>query len=235
MKKKEVLSIVIKFLIIISSVYGMMRLCVGEGWLCLSYFTILSNIFVCVMTLLFLIKNAYFVVKKKKLKFNDNMYVAKFLAIVSIALTFCVYLILLAPTTEGGMINAYLEKGAGSLCVHFIAPLLAIIDFICFDNEYKYNKIHSVYTIIPPFVYAILVVFLSKVGIRWGNMAVPYNFLNFYSKTGWFGFNPTLFSNETTGIGVFYSIVVFSIIYILIGFLFVSLRTKINKKKTCSN
>ena len=233
MKNRDTLSIISKLLIIVSSVYGMIRLCVGEGWLCLSYFTILSNIFVCVMTLLFLIKNAYFVVKKKKLKFNDNMYVAKFLAIVSIALTFCVYLILLAPTTEGGMINAYLEKGAGSLCVHFIAPLLAIIDFICFDNEYKYNKIHSVYTIIPPFVYTILIVLLSRLEVKWGNMVVPYNFFNFYSETGWFGFNLSLYSNETTGIGVFYNIILIPFLFIGLGLLFIFINNKI-KDSNCN-
>lgn len=226
MKKNNIYGIVIKILIIISSVYGMAVLCVDEGILSLTYFTILSNIFTCVISLLFLIKYFLFKYKKKTAFCSKYIYFSKLLATVSIALTFCVYLLLIAPTCKCGIVNAYLENGAGSLCVHFIAPLLTIIDFLFFDNEYKFNKKDAIYTIISPSIYTILIIIISCFGVRWGNMAVPYNFLNFYSETGWFGFNLALFSNETTGIGVFYSIIFMPIAFFTLGLIFIYIKDK---------
>jgi hypothetical protein len=61
-------------------------------------------------------------------------------------------------------------------------------------------------------------------------MHAPYNFLNFGAKTGWFGFDLSLIGWETLGIGVFYMIVFLSVLFILIGMLFLWLRNKINSK-----
>lgn len=46
-------------------------------------------------------------------------------------------MLLLAPTNSQGFIGAYLNNGAGSLCVHFITPVLAIIDFLLFSEHYR--------------------------------------------------------------------------------------------------
>ena len=68
------------------------------------------------------------------------MYLIKFMATISITLTFFVYMLLLAPTNSQGFIGAYLNNGAGSLCVHFITPVLAIIDFLLFSEHYRPDK-----------------------------------------------------------------------------------------------
>lgn len=224
MKKNEIFGIIIKLIIIISSIYGIIRL--YNGMLIFSYFTILSNIFICIMSFVFLVKDMVYLVKKKELHFDNGIYIAKFLATVSIVITFLVYLIVLAPTNDVGMINAYLEKGAGSLCVHFIVPLLSIIDFLYYNGKYILLKIHSVYTVIPPLFYVVLIFILSNLGVKWGNMPVPYNFLNYCSETGWFGINLTLFSKNTLGIGVFYNIIVLAFLFILIGLSFICLKKK---------
>ena len=130
----------------------------------------------------------------------------------------------------GGIINAYLMNEAGSLFVHFITPILAIIDFLLFNNEYKIETKYTIYSIIPPLIYVLFITIASSLGLRWGNMAAPYNFLNFKAPTGWFGFDPSLRSWETLGIGVFYMIVLLSIIFIIIGRIFLWLKKVITSK-----
>ena len=131
---------------------------------------------------------------------------------------------------NGGILNAYLMDGAGSLFVHFITPILAIIDFLLFNNEYIIEAKYTIYSIIPPLLYVLFIIIASSLGLRWGNMAAPYNFLNFKAPTGWFGFNPSLRSWETLGIGVFYMLVLLSIIFIIIGRIFLWLKQLIKGK-----
>lgn len=222
---KIIVSIIVKIIAIISSIYGIIKTYFSP--LSFTYFTTLSNIFISIVLLLFLIKDICNLFLDKEIKFKNYLYVIKFLATISITLTFFVFLTILAPVIEGGIINSYLQNGAGSLCVHFITPLLAVIDFLLFDSEYKSSKYHTIYAVIPPLVYVLFIVIASSLGLRWGTMSAPYNFLNYRAETGWFGFNPSLSGWETLGIGVFYMIIFLTILFIIIGRIFLWLRNKI--------
>ena len=134
------------------------------------------------------------------------------------------FLTILAPTYKEGIIYVYLAYVFGSLCVHFITPILAIIDFLLFSKEYKSKNIHILYSTIPPLLYVLFVVIASELGLRWGNMHAPYNFLNYKAPTGWFGFDLSLISWETLGIGVFYMIILLSMIFMIIGKIFLWLK-----------
>ena len=228
--KKIITSIIIKSIAIISSVYGIIRTYFSP--LTFTYFTTLSNIFVSSILLVFLIREIYFLKTKKKLDYKNYLYITKFIATISITLTFFVFLTLLAPTWSNGFIDAYLYNGAGSLCVHFITPILSIIDFILFDDDYKSNKKHAIYGIIPPLSYVLFIVILGQFGVRWFNgMYAPYNFLNYGSPTGWFGFDLSLLGWETLGIGVFYSVFLLSLLFVLVGRIFIFIRNKVSTKK----
>lgn len=226
--KKRILSIIIKIIAIVSSIYGIIR--TSYSLLTYTYFTTLSNIFIDVVLLIFLIREIYYLVNKKELEVKNGLYITKFLATISITLTFFVFMTILAPTIEGGFINAYLMYGCGSLCLHFITPLLAIIDFLFLTKGYKSKKSHALYAIIPPLLYVLFVVIASSLGLRWGTMGAPYNFLNFKAPTGWFGFDLSIMGFESLGIGVFYMIVLLTIIFVLIGLLFLWIRNKVNKE-----
>ena len=224
--KNSVISIIIKIIAIVSSIYGIIKTYFGP--ISFTYFTTLSNIFISIVLFIFLIKEIYCLIKGKEVDVKNYLYIIKFLATISITLTFFVFLTILAPTLEGGIVNSYLSNGAGSLCVHFITPILAIIDFLFFDKEYESKKNHSVYAIIPPLLYVLFVVIVSSLGLRWGTMYAPYNFLNYGSPTGWFGFDLSILGWETLGIGVFYMIVFLSLLFIFIGRLFLWLRNKLS-------
>ena len=60
-------------------------------------------------------------------------------------------------------------------------------------------------------------------------MYAPYNFLNYHAKTGWFGFDLSLLGWETLGIGVFYMLVFLSVLFIIIGVVFLQLKEIISK------
>lgn len=224
MKMKRKISVLIKIIALIASIYGMLQSL--DGWLFLTFFTNLSNIFIDIMLFIFIIYDL------KKVKYiSQGMYLIKFMATISITLTFFVYMLLLAPTNSHGFIGAYLNNGAGSLCVHFITPVLSIIDFLLYSENYIPSEKHVYYSVVPPLVYVGFIVVLGQVfHIRWyGDMLAPYNFLNYGASTGWFGFNLSLLSSKTLGIGTFYMIIILLIIFIGLGTLFLKLkRTKSN-------
>lgn len=225
MRKNKVIGLVIKLIAIISSIYGIIKTYLG--WMSFTYFTVLSNIFMLIMLAVFFIRDIIVIIKNKNIIYNNLLYITKFLATISITLTFLVFLTLLAPTIPGGIIYAYLNNGAGSLCVHFITPILAIIDFLLFDKEYKSNKKHTIYAIIPPLIYVLYVIILGMLGVRWGNMLAPYNFLNYGAKTGWFGFDLSIIGWESLGIGVIYMIIFLTLLFILLGRLFLFIQNNL--------
>lgn len=223
--KKIITSIIIKLIAILSSIYGIIKTYYGP--FSFTYFTTLSNVFITVVLIPFLIKDIL-ILNNKKIEFKNYLYIIKFLATISITLTFFVFMTILAPTLDGGFINAYLSYGGGSFFVHFLTPVLAIIDFLFFDKEYKSKNIHSVYAVIPPLLYVLFIVIVSSLGLRWGTMSAPYNFLNFGAKTGWFGFDLSIIGWESLGIGVFYMIIILLIIFIIIGRVFLYIRNKLS-------
>ena len=227
-KKDYLFSIIIKSMGIILSIYGIIMN--SHNLINFTFFTILSNIFAIVMLFIYLIKDILNM-KGKKTILNEKVYIIKFLSVISITLTFVVFMFVLAPTLEGGFIKAYLGTDGSSLCLHFIVPMLCILDFILFDNEYKLKGKHIMYSTIPPLIYVVFVYILSLFGVRWFGMTAPYNFLNYSSEIGWFGFDLDKMSWNTFGIGTFYMIIILIIIFIPIGRLLIFIKNKINEKR----
>lgn len=228
-KKIDVLPVILKVVAIAASVYGMIITYENLGFF--TYFTNLSNI---AIDLGLLVSLVYDLAGKEK---KNGFYVVKFLLTLSITLTFLVYLCILAPTSEDGFLAAYFSNYAGSFCVHFVTPVLAILDFLLFDYRYESTPVHAVYAVIPPLVYVGYVVILAQCfGMRWGEdkMMAPYNFINYGAPTGWFGFDLSQASSYSLGIGVAYMIVVLLILFILLGELFLlgkNLRKKHMQRK----
>lgn len=198
-----------------------------------TYFTNLSNVFIDIVLFLSLVLDIISGKSFSKKNYKTNMwYTLKYMATISITATFMIYFFILAPTHERGFLYAYFGNGAGSLCVHFITPLLAIVDFFLYDYEYKSNKFHALYAMIPPLIYLLLVIFGANVlGWRWGDMIAPYNFINYGAPTGWFGFDLSIMSDKTLGIGAFYMIVVLFAVFIVIGEIYLVIKDKIRKHK----
>lgn len=230
-KKEIIASIVIELIAIVASIYGI--IVDTTGWVSFTYFTILSNIAVDVALLIFLIANIRLLVSDGKVNMKTNaLYITKYIMTVSITITFLVFMFILAPTSKNGFLAAYFNKCCGSFCLHFVNPLLAIIDFLLFDYEYKSNKKHCVFAIIPALVYLGFVVIAGYSGMRWKDMYAPYNFINFGAPTGWFGFDLSQMSSSTLGIGAFYMIIVLIIFFLALGALYLKLKDMRKKQKS---
>lgn len=230
---------IIKAAAVAASIYGMIRM--YDDWMFFTYFTNISNILIDIILVLFLVLD----VKKLKGKEgksgkdrkNQKLYIIKYLFTISITLTFLVYLCILAPTSNAGFIQSYFRNGAASFCVHFVTPVLAIIDFFLFDYEYQSTAKHAIYATIPPLCYVIFIVILANgFGVRWEEgMMAPYNFINYGAKCGWFGFESGAVNSQTIGIGTTYMMIVLIIIFIVLGEMYLlgknSRYKAINSKK----
>lgn len=223
---------VIKLIAIISCIYG---LCVGiHAPQDMTYFTNLSNILILIALIASLIFDVIILktdgAKNPK---NNLFFITKFIFTLCISITWLIYMCILAPTSDAGFIRSYMGNHYGSLCLHMITPVLALVDFILFDYNYKSTGIHSVYAVIPPLFYVGFIVILASTGMRWKHgMSAPYNFLNFGAEVGWFGFDLSTMSSSSLGIGVAYMIIVLVLIFIAIGRLFLLFKD-LRYKKVC--
>lgn len=229
-RKKELWwGILIKLAAITASVYGMYRSM--KNMMSWTYFANLSNVFIDAALLLFLVTDMILLLSKGERVYKRNwQYIIKYMATISITLTFFIYLTILAPTSANGFVHAYLQNGAGSLCVHLITPVLAILDFILFDYRYQSNKLHVIFAVIPVLLYVAFVVIAAGLGLRWDTKYAPYNFLNFGAPTGWFGFDLSLMGYETLGVGVCYIIIALLVISLGIGRGYLVLKDRKQKR-----
>lgn len=237
--------IIIKIIGVIAAFYGMAAH--WEGLFSFTYFTNLSNLVIAGILLYALVgklicateygvhahvRGALAEHTSGGLRFfipqtlsTQAWYRLKYMATLAITITFLLYLCFLAPTSDAGFVGAYLNNHASSLCTHFIAPLCAIADFLLFDHGFKPQTHDVFWALLPPFVYIGYVCVLSLVfGVRWKTvMLAPYNFLNFGAPCGWFGIDVTTANTYTLGIGVFYFVCVFTLIFIAIGVCFLKI------------
>lgn len=226
----------IRAIAIVASVYGMAAS--WQGWMTFTYFTNLSNLTICVALAGSLALDTVAFMRARASEDSststawldsksNSWYIFKFMMTIAIAVTFTLYLCFLAPTNKLGFVGAYLTNGCSSLCVHAIAPLLAIVDFVLFDYRFRSSSAHIYFATIPPLAYVAYAAMLSEfAGVRWGvhAMRAPYNFLNYGAPAGWFGFAPQTFNATTLGVGVAYLLIIFTLIFIGVGRVFLALK-----------
>ena len=149
------------------------------GWSCLRYFTNLSNIFVAFASLLmipFNLRN----IRTRRNYFPRAIYVIKFVATVSVTVTFLTVVFFLAPmavasSSHGGDINWmaffwFFQDGAFFL--HFLTPVLAIISAIFLERSHgkitkKIAWLGLLPTVLYSGVYAYEVAYLGEAHGGW--------------------------------------------------------------------
>ncbi len=235
-KKRLIGSIALKALTVALILFGMI---VKEGnlFLEMTYFTYLSNFFVMLMLALFLVFDIRELCGLGRIH-TRWLYLLKFTATVGVALTFFVFLTIIAPFMQQGFVAAYIDRMAGSLFRHFVGPILAIADFFLFDYEYRPKKHDALLSAIFPALYALFVIILGYAGVTWeaseGVMiSAPYPFLNFRSSCGWFGFNfSEPVSPHNSLFGTFYIIIILCAFFLAFSHIFLYLIELRRKKAT---
>ena len=144
------------------------------------FFTVQSNIFIIVMSLLFLVNDVMLLVNKKSFV-NQTLLLIKYVATVAITITFIVFFTLLAPLMGVDYLLSF-----NNFSLHAIVPILAIIDFILFDTDINLTYKNSLLATIAPISYVIFVYIGAIFKLRYGeNLYYPYFFLDF-EKNGFF-------------------------------------------------
>lgn len=188
-----------------------------------TFFTQLSNVFTAIVVLLQLLSPPQ---KQRALRFW------KYMAAVSIFLTFLVYLLVLGPIMPGGILAAYRQDHWASLCLHLITPILTITDFLLHDTDYPWRRGHALYAALPPALWLLFIFLLSALGLRWGrgDMTAPYPFLNYGAPAGWFGWMPETAGYTTLGIGVVYAIALMIPVVLLLARLLLAAARAIRRR-----
>ena len=192
----------------------------------MTYFTMLANLFIGITNAIFI-----YIEMKAIRNISPKFHIMRLLATVFIIITFIVYNVILAPTYERGYLASLAEDTYGSLAFHIISPVFAIIDFFVVNYDYEYKPRDAFYAVLPPLIYEIYIVILSLCGVTWKpgavEMSAPYNFLNFKAPCGWFGFDLGNVSESTLGIGVFYVVLVFIIVFLVLARALIFIKNKL--------
>ncbi|MBB4035297.1 hypothetical protein GGR21_001186 [Dysgonomonas hofstadii] len=146
----------------------------------LSYYTVLSNILCVVYFSIRLYFNTVQAESGKFVRFIESP-LTKYCVTMCIILTFLIYHFLLYPVWGGGPAGINLHK-VSNYVVHYIVPVMTIIDFFIFDRNRSYLKSSAplVWLIIPLtyFVYILLrAPLFGNIGTT--TSPYPYPFIDF--------------------------------------------------------
>jgi len=226
---RKTISTLNKIVVIILVVLALAFFSFSEGDECASwaislmYFTGQSNLWVFLVFLTLLIFTLLYRLGKVK-TIPKFLYVLKYVVTVCIAMTFSVFVFLIAPFSG----NMYTPWSAYSIITHLLVPIIAIVDFYLDGYQIAYKKRHVFLSLIPPVVYFSIASILCVLKVDFGRgQAFPYFFMNFYSEVGVFGFkwgNPTL-------IGSFYWFMILTLMFVLLAILLFYTHPKTRKNR----
>ena len=117
---------------------------VQNGFGCLKYFTLLSNIFVGIMAVAWLVSTG-----RNKGRASERVERLKYIAAAAVGLTLTTVLCFLGP------IYGYLSMFSGvNLPLHLIIPLAAILEII-FLSDVSYTRRDNSLVMVPPLLYGL--------------------------------------------------------------------------------
>lgn len=225
-KKLFIFSTVIKSLLILVLSFGLSLIVVNafnmQDPSFLTYFTNISNIFILITTVAFLIFSIRLYLGKNP-TISRIFFTIRFFSIIAITITGFIYCCILVPVGGIELFDTYTE-----ISFHLIVPVLAIIDFVV-NNEYFKITVKDIFlSTLFPILYFIYVMILSYSGFTWLGfytplVNAPYPFLD-YKENTWFGYGKQTF-------GVFYWINILVVIYIAVGLIYKLVQYYVKKPK----
>ena len=193
-KKSIKISLVVNILVVIMTIGACIAMFTGFKFMngydkilestgigMLRFFTVQSNIFVGVISLLFAIKEIKFL----KGIINDipkNMYILKLMSTSAVGLTFFVVFTYLGPIAKDGIPSMLMNS---NLFFHLLIPVISIFNFICFErtNRIKFKSV--LYGIIPTFLYGIFYMINILIHMENGKVSPIYDWYWFVQKGVW--------------------------------------------------
>ena len=139
------------------------------------FFTVDSNIFMGIISLIFCI-NEILILKGKKDNISNLLYIFKYMATCSVTLTFFIVFTYLAYIVDGGVI--ILLKNS-NLFFHLIIPVLSIITFIFFEKGNVLKFKYTLFGIVPTIIYGLCYLINVLVHIENGKVKPIYDWYYF--------------------------------------------------------
>ncbi len=130
------------------------------------FFTVDSNIFMGIISLIFVIKE----IKNKEI--TKTMYKLKLMATTAVSLTFIVVFTYLGPISKDGIISLLQNS---NLFFHLVIPVLSIITFTLFEKTNKLKFKDTLYGIIPTIIYATLYLINIIIHMENGKVSPVYD------------------------------------------------------------
>lgn len=171
MNRKKQFSL-ISNLLIAGMELGALLLCFIFEWpRTFKYYTTISNVFAGISCFLLALYQIINYKTGKEIPYFAIIF--KYISACMLSVTFLVVLFVLVPAS--GDVNEMIRLlfSPKLLFHHTLCPILCIISFVFFENEYKIKKKYILYSLIPTFLYAIIFIFLNAFNIVNG----PYFFL----------------------------------------------------------
>lgn len=150
------------------------------------FFTVDSNIFVGIIAILFAHQERKLLLGKIK-EIPIYYYILKFVATVSVCLTFLVVFLYLGKIAEGGIMSLLQNS---NLFFHLIVPLLSIISFVFFERTNKIKFSYVISGLIPVLLYGIYYIINILIHMENGVVLPKYDWYWFAQK----GINSAYFS-----------------------------------------
>lgn len=145
------------------------------------FFTVDSNIFMGIVSFIFLIKE-YKLLTGKETKISIMDYIFKLMSTTAVGLTFFVVFAYLGPISEHGILSMLMNS---NLFFHFLIPVLSIVNFIFFEKTNLLNFKYTIFGIIPTLIYGIGYLINILIHMENGKVSPLYDWYWFVQNGVW--------------------------------------------------
>lgn len=171
-------AIAMNLAIIFFEIIGFMFALKNLGWSSFIYYTQDSNALALIAAILFICTAMWRAQGRRNKRLEKVTYMLKYIAAVSVTITFVVVITILSWTTNYGLWRLLTQNSM--LYHHTICPILCIVSFL-WCEKYNYQKKHAWVGISFTIIYAIVTIFLNLIG----ELVGPYPFLMVYRQPWW--------------------------------------------------
>ncbi len=147
----------------------------------LRFFTVQSNLFMGIISLLFIIDEIK-ILRGNKKEISFFKYVLKLMSTSAVGLTFFVVFAYLGPITKYGLVSLLMNS---NLFFHLIIPVLSIVTFIFFERTNKLKFKDTLYGIIPTLLYGIYYITNVLIHVENGKVSPKYDWYWFVQGGVW--------------------------------------------------
>lgn len=145
------------------------------------FFTVQSNIFMGIASLIFLIEEMK-VLKEFQESISMNKYILKLTSTTAVSLTFFIVFTYLGPISEGGIKTMLMNS---NLFFHLFIPILSIIVFIFFEKTNQIDIKKTLYGTIPTIIYEFYYLTNILIHMENGKVSPLYDWYWFVQNGVW--------------------------------------------------